>query len=170
MTGFLGECEVFEGLNTQALSRLMAVAQSQTYEAGEHAFLLGQEAEHVYVVREGSIDMCLPVAVRGEVEQVPVETKGPGSAIGWSALVSPYRFRLSARAAERCELAAFPRKELLRLFDDDPRSGYVFLRRIADIIGGRLLKVQALWARELQRTLSGGLAIQTPQPPTESPS
>lgn len=168
MSGFFGQCEVFEGLSQQALSRLVAVAESQAYEEGEHPFLLGQEAEHVYVVRTGAVDMCLPVSVHGEVEQVPIETKGPGSALGWSAIVSPYRFRLSARATEPCELAAFPRKALLRLFDDDPRSGYIFLKRITEIIGERLLKVQALWARELQRTLTGGLAVPTPQPPAES--
>ncbi len=166
MTGIFAQCEVFDGLSPQALSRLAAVAEPQTYAAGDYPFLLGQEAEHVYIIRTGTVDMCLPVGVRGEVQQVPVETKGAGSALGWSAVVEPHRFRLSARAAEACELAAFPRKELLRLFDDDPRSGYAFVQRIAEIIGQRLLKAQALWVRELQRTIAGDLASQPPEPPS----
>ena len=170
MSAFFAQCEVFEGLRTDALSRLAAVMEPRSVKGGDNLFLLGQEAEHLYVVRSGSVDMCLPVGIRGEVKQVPVETKGPGSAIGWSAFVTPYRFRLSARAAEDCEVGAFPRKELMRLFDDDHHAGYTFHQRIAEVIGERLLKVQALWARELQRAFSGAVPVHVAQPNADSSS
>jgi hypothetical protein len=38
-------------------------------------------------------------------------------------------------------------------FEADPRAGYAMLTRIAELVGIRLLTVQALWARALQRTL-----------------
>lgn len=80
----------------------------------------------------------------------------PGSTLGWSALIKPYRFTLSARAAEPAKVAALTRPDLLRVLEADCRTGEKFMFHLAEIIGRRLLIIQALWARELQRAVAGG--------------
>jgi hypothetical protein len=42
------------------------------------------------------------------------------------------------------------------LIDRDPKFGCIVLGNIAEIISQRLLTVQALWARELQRGITEG--------------
>jgi CRP-like cAMP-binding protein len=89
----------------------------------------------------------------GVVKDIPVEPAGPGKALGWSALVRPYRFTLSARATEPTEVVGFRRQDLLQIFEAAPREGNRFLTNLSELVGFRLLAFQALWVRELQRTL-----------------
>ena len=44
------------------------------------------------------------------------------------------------------------------MFEAEPRIGYVVMRHIAEVVGRRLLQVEALWARELQRAVTDSLA------------
>lgn len=152
---------LFEGLDDEQVARIAEIARPCALQPGERLLLLGDSADRVFLVVKGKVDLCFPFSFRGYVKDVCVETMLPGSALGWSALVKPYRFTLSARAQEACEVATFFRKDLLRLFEDDTALGYIFMKRIAEIIGDRLLKIQALWARELQRAVTQMLESQT---------
>jgi CRP/FNR family transcriptional regulator, cyclic AMP receptor protein len=157
-TAELRRAAIFGELQDTEAERLLAVARSQQCHKGECLFLLGDHADRLYVVLKGKVELTFPLSFGGIVRDVPVESKTPGGALGWSALVKPHRFTLSARGVETSELATFPRQDLLRVFEADPRIGYVVMRHIAEVVGRRLLQVQALWARELQRAVTDSLA------------
>lgn len=158
-TAELGRAAIFEGLQDTEVTRLLAVARVHQCHKGECLFLLGDHADRLYVVLSGKVELTFPLSFGGVVRDVLVESKAPGSALGWSALVKPHRFTLSARAAEASWLAAFLRQDLLRVFEADPRIGYVVMRHVGEVVGRRLLQVQALWARELQRAVTDSLAV-----------
>lgn len=149
----LHQTELFQGLAEGALARVSTIARSRELRAGEYLFFLGDSADRLYVVLEGSVELCFPIALRGEVKDVPVETAGEGKALGWSTLVKPYRFTLSARATEPSKVAAFTRQDLLTLFEEEPQTGCTLFANVSALVGIRLLTFQALWARELQRVL-----------------
>ena len=157
-TGKLRRAAIFAELQDTEAARLLAVARPQQCHKGECLFLLGDHADRLYVVLTGKVELTFPLSFGGAVRDVPVESKTAGSALGWSALVKPHRFTLSARAAETSELAAFLHQDLLRVFEAEPRIGCVVMRHIAEVVGRRLLQVQALWARELQRAVTDSLA------------
>ena len=148
---------IFAELRDEEAARLLEVARPRQCQQGECLFLLGDPADRFYVVVSGRVELAFPLSFGGAVRDIPVESKTPGSALGWSALVKPYRFTLSARVAETSELAAFARQDLLRVFEAEPRIGYVVMRHVAEVVGRRLLQVQALWARELQRAVTDSL-------------
>jgi len=154
MNDVLRECRLFEGLDANHLARVISLAEHQTLSPGEHLFDLGAKADWLFVVLQGQIELCVPITLHGTIQEIAMESQWPGSAIGWSAFVRPYHFRLSARAAGASEVARFERKSIERLIHEDPTFGCRFLERIAEIIGQRLLTVQALWAREFQRTVA----------------
>lgn len=158
-TSELRSADIFSELQDTEAARLIAVARPQQCHKGECLFLLGDHADRLYVMLSGRVELSFPLSFNGTVRDVPVESKTAGSALGWSALVKPYRFTLSARAAETSELAAFLRQDLLRVFQAEPRIGYVVTRYVSEVIGRRLLQVQALWARELQRAVTDSLAL-----------
>jgi len=160
----LCRAEIFAELPEADVSRLVAVGRAQHCAKGDCLFLLGDYADRLYVVLGGRVDLTFPFSFGAKVRDVAIESKTVGSALGWSALVKPHRFTLSARAAESTELAAFLRADLLRVFEAAPHVGYVVMRHIAEVVGRRLLQVQALWARELQRVVTSSLAG-----PSESP-
>jgi CRP-like cAMP-binding protein len=153
----LWRSELLDGLDKEGGRRILEIARPQGLRAGEYLFLLGEAADRLYVVVKGTVEICFPLALAGSVQDVSVESKEVGRVVGWSALVRPYRFTLSARAAEPSQVAAFPRRALLDVFDAEPRIGLAFTRRLAEVIGHRLLKMEALWARELQRAVAGGV-------------
>jgi CRP/FNR family cyclic AMP-dependent transcriptional regulator len=157
-TGELRRAAIFEELQDAEVAPLLEVARPYQCHKGECLFLLGDHADRLYVVLSGKMELTFPLSFGGVVRDVPVELKAPGSALGWSALVKPHRFTLSARAEETSNLAAFLRQDLLRVFEQEPRVGYVVMRHVAEVVGRRLLQVQALWARELQRVVTNSLA------------
>ncbi len=162
-TNELRKAPIFAELHDAEAARVLSVAHPQQCRKGECLFLLGDHADRLYVVLSGKVELTFPISFEGVVRDVPVELKTAGSALGWSALVKPHRFTLSARAAETSELAAFLRQDLLRVFEAEPRIGCVVMRHVAEVVGRRLLQVQALWARELQRAVTDSLVLREAQ-------
>jgi CRP-like cAMP-binding protein len=158
MNEALAGSELFEGLSVGQRDRLQSIASRRELATAEYLFRLGDEADHAFVVVEGQLEFCFPIAFGETIRDVAVESKPPGAALGWSAFVSPHSFTLSARAAEPSAVAAFPRVELARLLEADVSLEHAFMKRVAQIVAARLLKIQALWARELQRSITCGLA------------
>lgn len=142
-------------------ARLFELARPLSCREGDCLFRLGDAADRLYVVATGRVELTFPVVLGSVTREVPFESTARGNTVGWSALVEPYRFTLSARAAESSELATFRREDLFRLFEAEPRVGHVVMRRVAEIIGRRLLRMQALWVRELQRAVTDSLAAAT---------
>jgi CRP-like cAMP-binding protein len=150
----LGQADLLQGLTDEEVRRIASIATSENLSAGEYLFLLGDSADRLYVLVKGKVDLCFPLSVGEALKDVSVEAIEPGQTLGWSALVKPYRFTLSARAAEPTQVVSFARTNLLEFFDSEPRIGYAVLTRLSELVGVRLLKVQALWARGLQRTVA----------------
>jgi CRP/FNR family transcriptional regulator, cyclic AMP receptor protein len=153
MHGALEDADLFRGLSPDGIRRLSLIGRSRVLSAGDYLFLLGDSAEWLYVVVRGTVDLCLPMSVGGVVRDIPVESASAGKALGWSALVKPYRFTLSARATEPTEVIGFWRSELQQLFSAAPEVGNRLLANLSELVGFRLLTFQALWVRELQRAL-----------------
>jgi CRP/FNR family cyclic AMP-dependent transcriptional regulator len=153
------ETPLFAGMEEEDVALLCAIATQRSLLPGEYLFLVGDEADRLFVVLDGSVELCVPLTVGDSVRDVCVETVAPGDPLGWSALVKPHRFTLAARASECGEFAAFARGELLSLLDRHPRLGYAVMRQVAQTLGLRLVKIQALWVRTLQRELSRGVEI-----------
>ncbi|MCX6539387.1 MAG: Crp/Fnr family transcriptional regulator [Acidobacteria bacterium] len=148
--------ELFNGLSAGRVQRLAAIGRVLTLRSGEYLFLLGDSAQYASVVTSGLVDLCCPISFGGVVKDITVEAAGPGKTVGWSALVKPFRFTLSARAARASEVIAFARPELLQVFAGDPEIERVVLGRVSELMANRLTMFQALWMRELLRTFSPG--------------
>lgn len=148
--------ELFSGLSLSRIRRLAAIGRALTLRTGEYLFLLGDSAQYVSVVTGGQVDLCCPISFGGVVKDITVESMGPGKTVGWSALVKPFRFTLSARAAQPSEVIAIARPELLHAFEADPEIERVVIARVSELVANRLTMFQALWVRELQRAISAG--------------
>lgn len=153
MHDVLKDVDLFRGFNLDGIRRLSAIGRSRSLAAGDYLFLLGDSAECLYVVARGTVDLCLPMSLSGVVKDIPVESATAGKALGWSALVKPYRFTLSARATGPAEVIGLPRCELQQLFGFAPELEIRFLANLSEFVGLRLLTFQMLWVRELQRAL-----------------
>lgn len=145
--------ELFHGLPESQIEQALAHGSHVSLHSGEQLFALGSEADRIFIIERGRIRLTLPMQVRGKEEEVLVEDMGPGQTVGWSALIPPYRFTLRASASVDTEMIALSRDFLRELFASDPAAGYTVSQNVAAIVGERLQLFQAMWLREMQRTV-----------------
>ncbi len=149
--------DLFLGLGREERRRLWGLGQSRTLPAGTRLFNLGQEATHLFVVERGLVALAMPIEVAGETREVTVEEQGPFAAIGWSALVPPHRYTLSAEAREETVLRAFSPGAMTSFLEANPEVGWRVFRNLCAIVGRRLVKVEAMWVREVSRAAEARL-------------
>lgn len=154
----LAGVELFRGLPGAALERLAALGEPGPVPSGTALFRLGDPAERLYAIGRGRVALSLPIEVRGAQEELTVDEKGPGEIVGWSALVPPHRSTLSARALIDSELLVFAGAPLLELLGREPEVGYRVMANLGAVIGRRLHQSQAMWLRELQRSVQARYA------------
>jgi CRP-like cAMP-binding protein len=145
--------DLLTGLRAEQARDVMALAKRVELASGAELFRLGDTAESLYVVVRGRIRLMLPMQVRGGEEEIMVEERTPGQTVGWSALTPPYRFTLTARAPLESEVMALSRDALRKHFETHPDVGHVVAMNLAGVVGERLQLFQAMWLREMQRTV-----------------
>jgi CRP-like cAMP-binding protein len=145
--------ELLDGLGPGEAAGVRALGTTLRLAAGETLFRLGDEADRVFLVERGRVALSLPMRVGGREEEVLIEERLPGQALGWSALVPPHRFTLTATAQLDTEVLALPRAALTAHFSAHPDVGYQVTRNVAAVTGQRLQVFQAMWLREMQRAV-----------------
>lgn len=152
------EPELLAGLDARNAADVIALGLPLSLAAGEVLFRLGDEAASLYVIQSGLITLAMPLQIGGRDEDVRIDERAPGQTVGWSTLIPPHRFTLTATAPVATELLAFPRSRLLQYFESNPIVGYAVSRNIAALVGERLQVFQAMWLREMQQIVNAAHA------------
>ena len=145
--------ELLNGLTAEQSGDVLALGKRLLITSGAELFHLGADAESLFVVQRGRVRLTLPLEVRGHDEDVLVEERVPGQTVGWSALIPPYRFTLTATAPLETEVITLSREVLRAHFATHPAVGQAVLLNLAAVIGQRLQLFQTMWLREMQRTV-----------------
>lgn len=148
-----GEVELLKGLGPDDAGAILALGTVMHLASGEVLFELGAPAESIYVVRRGRIALTLPLQLEGRGQDVLVDERLPGQAVGWSGLIPPHLFTLKASAPLGTELLVLRRRVLLEHFATRPGVGYALVSNVAAIVGQRLQLIEAMWLREMQRVV-----------------
>ena len=67
-----------------------------------------------------------------------IQILGKDQILGWSWLISPYRWHFLARAVEDSTILEFDGSAILAHCDEDPKFGYELLKRFAGLMSERL--------------------------------
>ncbi len=146
--------ELLNGLASAEVKQILNLGTRRNVTAGTALFRLGDQADSLFLIERGRIKLTLPMRVRGGEENIFVEERSPGQAVGWSALIPPYRFTLTAIAdLHDAEVIMLPRQALLQYFEANPAPAYKIALNLAVVIGHRLQLLQTMWLREVQRTV-----------------
>jgi CRP-like cAMP-binding protein len=150
--------DLLAGLDDREAADIVALGEPVSLAAGEILFRLGEEAASLYVIRSGLITLAMPMQIGGREENVRIDERAAGQTVGWSTLIPPHRFTLTATAPVVTELVAFPRGTLLQYFERNPTVGQTVSRNIAALVGERLQVFQAMWLREMQQIVNAAHA------------
>jgi CRP-like cAMP-binding protein len=145
------DIDLLKGLAPEDAERVLALGKRVLLTTGAELFHLGDIAESIYVVTRGRLRLTLPMQVRSHEEDILVEERSSGQTVGWSALIPPYRFTLTASAPLETEVIALSREALTSYFAAHPDTGYTLSLNLSTVIGHRLQLFQAMWLREIQR-------------------
>ena len=148
------DIDLLKGLVPDEAERVLALGKRVAVATGAELFHLGDTAESIYLVVRGRLRLTLPMQVRSHEEDILVEERSSGQTVGWSALIPPYRFTLTASAALETEVMALSRVALNGYFGAHPETGYAVSLNLSSVIGHRLQLFQAMWLREIQRMVA----------------
>lgn len=123
------------GLAPHYVDLLVNCASNVRFEADQHLFREGAEANQFYLIREGKVVLEVVASQRPSLE---METADEGEVLGWSWLVPPYRWHFDARAVGRVRAIAVDGKCLRAKCERNHDLGYELLRRTVNLVGQRL--------------------------------
>jgi CRP/FNR family transcriptional regulator, cyclic AMP receptor protein len=116
--------ELLDGLSSDETEQVLALGTRLIVPSGNELFRLGDPADRLFLTESGRIRLTLPMQVRGREEDIFVEERSPGQTVGWSALIPPYRFTLTATAPLLdAAVIALPREALREYLAANPAAG-----------------------------------------------
>jgi CRP-like cAMP-binding protein len=145
----------FADLPTEALSDIALASRLLTFEPATVIFHSGDEADTLYGVIEGKVNLSLEtidkkLATRVEFEeavdirvveqasQISVDIALPGNIFGWSALAGGGRRTVTATSTQSTKVIAIPAQHLKALCEKNHTLGYELMKRLVDFISKRL--------------------------------
>ena len=135
MAPLLGGHALFRDLPADAVATVVGCAQNVAFSAGQLLLAEGDEATTLYLVRRGQVAIEVHAPGRGGIV---VQTLGPGSVVGWSWLVPPYRWFFDARAMTDVGAVAVDGACLRAKAESQPAFGYALLTRVSGMLLERL--------------------------------
>jgi len=150
----LAGAHLLADLAAEHLDDLAAMASEIEVAAGSYVFRAGDLTDTLYIVREGTLELIMPVTVLAAEREVPIDRLAMGDGLAWSALVPPHRLTMSARARTDARLIGLVRSKLLELFASKPGLGCTMLHNLTVLMGRRLDLTMNMWFAELQRSVT----------------
>ena len=100
------------------------------------------------MLKEGQVDVVMEVPSKSEqaATRVVLDVITKGGFFGWSALVKPHLYVMSAICRQASRIVVISGPELTALLEDDNRIGYRIFQSMSHIIGARLRDVEKLLA------------------------
>jgi CRP-like cAMP-binding protein len=118
---------VVRELSRAHLALLEGCATNVRFRVGDLVFRQGEDADRLYIVRQGRVALEVHVPGRGAVA---LQTVGDGDVLGWSWLVSPHRAALDARAVEPTRALMLDGECLRQKCDADPQLGWSLMKLV----------------------------------------
>jgi CRP-like cAMP-binding protein len=141
------------------------LCSSRTYEAGASIFREGDSAEQLFVLEEGKValqkDVPLPEAQLGRRITVDVVTRG--EVFGWSSIVAPHIYTLSAICLQKTSVVAIDGARLRSLLQEDHHMAYEVLHGLLKVVASRLADTMQLLITERSMLTEAGKQLSPPQ-------
>lgn len=138
----------FANVADACLGEVAKLCEERTYKAGERIFEesasflatariyeKGEEATHLLLLTEGSVDIALTL---GTGETATVGTLVQGNLMALSALIPPYHLSATGIAREDGKYIQIEAKPLRKLCDENPDLGYRLLQGVSKGLMTRL--------------------------------
>ena len=131
---YIQQSDLFWGLNRDFVKEVMNIAEKESYRKGHFLFYEGDPAVNFYVLIKGQVKLSI-----GETGQMVYTVDRAGEAFGWSSIIERVVYSASGECQQDTLLQKFDSRALLNILEQDPVNGLIFIKRLARLIGNRLV-------------------------------
>jgi CRP/FNR family cyclic AMP-dependent transcriptional regulator len=123
------------GLSVEHMQTLIGCASNVRFADGDTIIHEGQVANKFYLIRTGRVALQMDVPGKTALR---IQTVGPGEILGWSWLISPFRWHFSGIVVLETRAIALDGECLRNKCEKDPTFGYEMLKRLSQVMERRL--------------------------------
>jgi CRP-like cAMP-binding protein len=131
---YIQQSDLFWGMKRDFVKEVMNIGKKESYHKGDFLFHEGDPAANFYILIKGQVKLTI-----GETGQMVYTVDRAGEAFGWSSLIERDVYSASGECQQETLLQKFDSRALLKLVEGDPVNGLIFIKRLAGLIGNRLV-------------------------------
>jgi CRP-like cAMP-binding protein len=124
-----------EGMGMIFMREFMETAERIYCEKGRPLFKTGDPTHHFFTLIQGEFRLTI-----GAGEQHVYTVRNTGDVFGWSSLVGGNTYTATAVSTRASEVLRFDRDSLIALLARHPESGFLFFKKLSEMLGKRLLE------------------------------
>jgi len=128
------QSDLLEGMSRDFVKGFMSVAEKVSLEPGAFLFHEGDPASHFWILLKGTVKLSI-----GDTTHTVYSVDKPGEAFGWSSLVDRPVYSASAECRLPAKVLRFEVRRLQDVLEKDPVQGAHFFKKLAAVLGKRLL-------------------------------
>lgn len=132
---------IFGGLPQEVFEAIAQFSDELTLEEDTYLFEQNEPAEEFILVLSGSVDLLMDMDEEGE-KRNEIETVVAGEFVGWSAIIEPNVYTLSAATTEESQLIIIDAVKFRELLEANHEWGYLVMQRVAKSMGTRLTNMR----------------------------
>jgi CRP-like cAMP-binding protein len=134
--------DLFAGLDPAMFKKIAMIGEEVDLAEGDLLFTEGEEADAFFLVIKGTVDIKMNLDEEG-IRRLDVGTLIEGDITGWSALVAPYVYTLSAEAVTPTTVARLDAAAFRQLLDENcSELGYPIMTQLTRVLGERLNNIR----------------------------
>ena len=131
---FIQKADLFKGMSQEVIKEIDSIMIEESYEGDASLFREGDPANNFYILVDGKVRLTI-----GEEGHMTHVVSNPGEIFGWSSLVEDGFYTASAECSLPTKLFRIEKEELDKIFERHPVSGLSFFKRMAGLVGKRLI-------------------------------
>ena len=133
---WLKRTELFSNLKDPQLEILLSCSSVRSFSQGETIFRQGEEANYLYLLIEGMVD--LTVKAEEQVDFMTSKVEKEGAVFGTPSLMEPFRYNVTATCLKPTKVLMIGANPLKKMIEEDPMMGMEVMKKLASIYFNRL--------------------------------
>jgi len=135
LTQILSREPFIQGLDASHIELMASCASNMKFGPNDYLGREGNKADTFYFIRSGRVNLEIHAGSRGTLT---IQSLEDGDVIGWSWLVTPFRWHFDIRAVSKTRVLALDGKCLRQKCDADHHLGYTLMKKLAHLMEERL--------------------------------
>ena len=132
----IDQTDLARGMSWEFTNEVYDITSTESFAEGDFLFREGDKAKYFYVLLEGRVRLSM-----GEAGRMVYIVDRPGETFGWSSLVGRGVYSASAQCVQASKFFRIDREEFEKILEKRLADGMTFFRRLAGILGERLINI-----------------------------